>query len=107
MTAIPTIVKIIGFGDSLDIFLRNTGTSLLPEGNIFVMQTNNDGTIQRRRIGNLTPLNPGETTKIIDHAIDAKTIQIHEYRSITVKNEQSFPMQGQIQRKLLGWKYSA
>ncbi len=111
MTAIPTIVRVKCSVDTyLDLFLKNTGTSTLPTGEIIATQTSRDRTIKRLSIYNDTPLQPGETTKLVEQVFDAREIRFNEYKYVKSGEKQSFPMHGKIRKRripiLLLWTVS-
>ena len=105
LSAVPKIIEITRLQVSagrqyLHPYLHNDGTSDLAVGHVVAMQTSRDGTVKQLRIFNGTPLQPGQTTKLIEQVFDAKSIQLQCYE--VSHSSVRFPMTGTLRMGFFG-----
>jgi len=107
MSAKPMLAKLESHATSpqqfyLYPFLKNEGTSTLQPGRLIVKQTSKDGTVAQLSVVNLTPLDPGETTKLIHQVFNPKAFAVVRYEE---DGGATYPMEGVINRGILGFSY--
>lgn len=106
MSAKPVLTKVqhLRSGGSsmvyLHPFLKNDGSDTLETGDIICKQRSKDGTVSTVKIYNDTPLEPGETTKLIVELYNhPKELRITAYEDC---DGNTYPMQYVARKRLLG-----
>ena len=102
MPAMPALVKFRKrpFEDYATAYLENTGDQILETGSITLKYVLSDGSVSHETLLNLTPLEPGEMTRLyLTVPTDARRILVQGYQATL----STYPMTGAYRRRFAFW----